>query len=81
MVHNDVITIGHLPCQHPGLMRENLKSRRKKRSANKNLRFHLVTTKHSKKESKPEGCSKGEKNDDDILFRAGPIMIKEIMQD
>jgi hypothetical protein len=35
--------------------------------------------KHSKKESKPKGCSKG-KNDDNVL-RTGPIMIEEIMQD
>jgi hypothetical protein len=35
--------------------------------------------KHSKKESKPKGCSKG-KNDNNVLG-TGPIMIKEIMQD
>jgi hypothetical protein len=35
--------------------------------------------KHSKKESKPKGSSKGE-NGDNVL-RAGPIMIEEIMQD
>ena len=35
--------------------------------------------KHSKKESKPKGYSKG-KNDDNVL-RTGPIMIEEIMQE
>jgi hypothetical protein len=35
--------------------------------------------KHSKKESKPKGCSKG-KNDDNVL-PTGPIMIEDIMQD
>jgi hypothetical protein len=35
--------------------------------------------KHSKKESKPKGHSKG-KNDDDLL-RTGPIMIEDIMRD
>jgi hypothetical protein len=35
--------------------------------------------KHSKKESKPKGYSKG-RNDDNVP-RTGPIMIEEIMQD
>jgi hypothetical protein len=47
--------------------------------ANRKLRFHLNMMKHSKKESRPEGCSKG-KNDDNIL-RTGPIMSEDIMQD
>jgi hypothetical protein len=35
--------------------------------------------KHSKKESKPEDCSKG-KNNDNVLH-TGPIMIEDIMRD
>jgi catalase (peroxidase I) len=47
--------------------------------ANKKLRFHLNTMKHSKKESRPEGHSKGENNDK--VLRTGPIMIEDIVQD
>jgi hypothetical protein len=43
------------------------------------MQFHLNTMKHSKKESRPEGHSKGE-NDDDVP-RTGPIMIEDVMQD
>jgi hypothetical protein len=33
--------------------------------------------KRSKNKSKPEGCSKGENNDD--ILRTGPTMIEDIM--
>jgi hypothetical protein len=36
--------------------------------------------KHSKKESKTEGCSIKGKNHDNVL-RTGPIMIKDIVRD
>jgi hypothetical protein len=40
----------------------------------------ISTMKHSQKEKRPKGCSKG-KSDDHIAFRRGPIMIDEIMRE